>query len=232
MRALIADDHWAYRAGMVPLLRKVDKDIVVVEANGFESTLNILANDREFDLVLLDLHMPGYEPFAGLRAVRHAAPEAPILVISVSESRRDVLRSLELGAAGYIPKTAEPEQVLKAINRVLGGEVSIPRALLEGPDEDAGGRSASVDRGRGTDEHFANLTKRQRQVLTRLARGLPNTEIARELGLSVFTVKLHVSSIFKALNVSNRTEAARLVLDRGGLGEEDNGGSDDRSGGS
>ncbi|MGF1610293.1 MAG: response regulator [Kiloniellales bacterium] len=219
MRALIADDHWAYRAGMIPLLKKIDRDISIVEANSFQSVLDILSKDRDFDLVLMDLHMPGYEPFAGLRAVRSAAPEVPILVISISESRRDVLRSLELGAAGYVPKTAEPDQVTKAINRVLGGEVSIPRALLELSEDEAQSRHGVNERGRSSEDPFANLTKRQRQVLTRLARGLPNTEIARELGLSVFTVKLHVSSIFKALSVSNRTEAARLVLDRGGLAE-------------
>lgn len=202
---------------MAPLLKKVDKDISIVEANSFASVLDILGKDRQFDLILLDLHMPGYDPFTGLRAVRAAAPEIPLLVISISESRRDVLRSLELGAAGYVPKTAEPDQVLKAINRVLGGEVSIPRALLEMSEEETPSRHAAAERGRSSEDPFAHLTKRQRQVLTRLARGLPNTEIARELGLSVFTVKLHVSSIFKALNVSNRTEAARMVLDRGGL---------------
>lgn len=222
MRALIADDHWAYRAGMTPLLKTIDKDISIVEANSFESVLDILAKDRQFDLMLVDLHMPGYEPFAGLHAVRSAAPEVPILVISVSESRRDVLRSLELGAAGYVPKTAEPDQVAKAITRVLGGEVSIPRMLLEATEQESHGRLAIGERGRNGGDPFAHLTKRQRQVLTRLARGLPNTEIARELGLSVFTVKLHVSSIFKALNVSNRTEAARMVLDRGGLPEDGN----------
>jgi DNA-binding NarL/FixJ family response regulator len=219
MRALIADDHWAYRAGMIPLLTKIDKDISIVEANSFQSVLDTLSSDRNFDLILMDLHMPGYEPFAGLRAVRSAAPEVPILVISISESRRDVLRSLELGAAGYVPKTAEPDQVARAINRVLGGEVSIPRALLEVTEDEVQSRHGIGDRGRNSEDPFANLTKRQRQVLTRLARGLPNTEIARELGLSVFTVKLHVSSIFKALSVSNRTEAARLVLDRGGLAD-------------
>lgn len=205
---------------MTPLLKKIDKDISIVEANSFQSVLDILSSDRNFDLILMDLHMPGYEPFAGLRAVRNAAPEVPILVISISESRRDVLRSLELGAAGYVPKTAEPDQVAKAINRVLGGEVSIPRALLETGEDEGQVRAGVNERGRSAEDPFANLTKRQRQVLTRLARGLPNTEIARELGLSVFTVKLHVSSIFKALNVSNRTEAARLVLDRGGLAED------------
>ena len=221
MRALIADDHWAYRAGMAPLLKKVDKDIDVVEANSFESVVEILNADRGFDLVLLDLHMPDMEPFAGLRAAREAAPEIPLLVVSMSESRRDVLRAIEGGAAGYIPKTSEPDQVLVAIQRVLDGEVSIPRALLETPDGEPRGEAQLGTIAGGLRDPFANLTRRQKQVLGRLSKGMQNADIARDLGLSVFTVKLHVSSIFKALNVSNRTEAARLVIDHGGIQSED-----------
>ena len=217
MRALIADDHWAYRAGMTPLLKKINDDITVVEANSFESVVELLGRDRKFDLILLDLHMPDMEPFAGLKAVRDAAPEVPLLVVSMSESRRDVIRAIEGGAAGYIPKTFEPDQVLTAIRRVLDGEVSIPRALLETWDGEPDGDSPPSDRGMRLRDPFANLTRRQRQVLERLSRGMQNADIARDLGLSVFTVKLHVSSIFKALNVSNRTEAARLVIDHGGV---------------
>lgn len=217
MRALIVDDHWAYRAGLAPLLKKVDEDIGIVEAHDFASAIKALQESKNFDIVLLDLHMPDSEPFAGLKAVRDAAPELPVVVVSVSESRRDVLRALEAGAAGYIPKTAEPDQVLVAITRVLEGDVSIPRSLLERGDDQDSWSPLQSPRGGGGGNPFANLTRRQREVLERLAKGMQNTDIAQDLGLSVFTVKLHVSSIFKALNVSNRTEAARLVLDHGGL---------------
>lgn len=213
MKVLIADDHWAYRAGLMPLFKQMDPDVSIDEACSFDDALTLLSKSDQYDLILLDLLMPDMEPFDGLKAVHGEAPDSPIIVISVIEDRRDVLHCIDLGATGYIPKTANRDEILTALQRVSGGEIWIPRALLGASDTAISALRVSRAGQNASNDPFSHLTTRQREVLRLLARGQTNSEIAQELGLSVFTVKLHVSSILKGLNVSNRTEAARLFLD-------------------
>ncbi len=214
MRILVADDHAIYRAGLTPLLDQLGDDVEVREAGSFDEAVDLLAKDSGYDLIVLDLLMPSMGRFEGLEAVRRAAPDVPLIVVSMIEARRDVLRAVELGAMGYIPKTASGTDILKAVRRVLDGEIWIPKALLEGEDESPPlpiqEPALTYDELPENDPR-ARLTGRQRQVLSMLAEGMPNAEIADRLSLSENTVKLYVSAVLKALNVSNRTEAALLA---------------------
>lgn len=215
MEALVVDDHYVFRAGLEPLLRELDDDVSVSYAGDFEEALSTLGSEKRFDLILLDLFLPDMDPFQGIRAIHKAAPSAPVVVISMSENRKDALQSIDAGATGFIPKTADAEEILKGLRFVLEGYIWVPQLLLA----KNGTLDQTWERALGsvtvTEDPLEALTPRQRDVLRRVAAGRDNAEIARELGLSINTVKLHVSAILRTLRVSNRTEAARVVANRG-----------------
>jgi DNA-binding NarL/FixJ family response regulator len=211
MRALIADDHWVFRLGLADVLTDVDRNLEIVECGDFNQALDVVETDKNFDFVLLDLLMPGCAPFDGLEAIMEKLENVPVIVMSMVEDRGDVLEAIKLGASGYIPKTSSKEDFVVAVKRVLAGEVWVPKISRRGVDSlpERLGQRAST--GRDVSAILAPLTERQREILLLVARGKSNIEIAKDLGLSPNTVKLHVSGLLKTLNVSNRTEAATLV---------------------
>ena len=151
--------------------------------------------------------MPGMDGFSGLRHLRAEAPEVPLVIVSVKERAEDVRRGVEAGAAGYVPKSSSPDVLLGALRLVLSGGVYLPPHILEGALTD-GARSGEESNGHNlVGGQVMNLTTRQRDVLDLLIEGMSNRDIARSLGLSSGTVKIHVSSILKAFKVTNRTQA-------------------------
>jgi DNA-binding NarL/FixJ family response regulator len=209
MKVLVADDHSVFRTGLVQVLRVLRRDVDVVEATDFDEAVTIVSGPGEFDLVLVDLLMPGMEPFEGLKALTELLPDVPVVVVSAVENRQDTLRAIDLGAMGYIPKTASSDEFLRLLNLVLEGEIVLPRNVMdrrESASPIAGSRENSA-----YNEQLATLTKRQRQVLDLLAQGKPNVEIARELGVSEKTVRFYISAILKSLKVNNRTQAALIA---------------------
>lgn len=224
MRVLVADDHSVFRTGLRHVLQALDDDITIVEAADFHEAIAVAAKDREIDLVLVDLLMPDMEPFEGLEALASRIPDIPLVVVSAVENRQDTLRALDLGAMGYIPKTTPGDEFLRLLRMVLDGEIVLPRMLLgrRGP------RSALPSAPLSTSGHATNLeglTKRQREVLALLAKGKPNIQIAKELGVSEKTVRFYISAILKSLKVANRTQAALIaagVIQREGGREPSN----------
>lgn len=209
MKILSVDDHWVARAGLKHLLQQLDERVTVLEADNLDDAIRLASEEQQLDLVLLDLMMPGMEAFSGLAALRDALPQIPIIVISMIEDRRDVLRAIELGAMGYIAKTASPDETLKAVRMVLAGEVYMPRALIKQVRVASASSNAEEARAYAfAAERLHELTKRQRDVLDLLKHGKTNAEIAKELGASENTVRLHVSAILGKLGFSNRTQAA------------------------
>ncbi len=199
MKILIADDHELFREGLRQILEQLDGNVVVIEASDFPQTLALAASDPEIRAVLLDLSMPGMTWGDGLQALRQRLPsEVPVIVLSASDEQRNVLQAIKLGAAGFIPKTSSSRLMISALKLVLSGGVYLPAVLLQTNVPDA---VADVPTSRD------GLTPRQREVLTLLREGKSNKEIARVLDLAEGTVKLHVTAILKALNVSNRTRA-------------------------
>lgn len=205
MKILIADDHELFRDGLRLVLGDLGPDLQVIEASSYDQTLEIANREDGLDLVLLDLVMPGMPWNEGLGAVKRRLPAVPVVILSASEDRRLVLEAVRLGAAGFIPKTSSSKVMLSALRLVMSGGVYLPPALID--------ESSVVGGGRGDGPHAdlsldsTPLTPRQREVLALLGQGKSNKEIARILNLSEGTVKLHVTAILKALNVSNRTGA-------------------------
>ena len=211
MKVLVADDHSVFRTGLKHVLKALDDEIKVVEAGSFQEAIDVLTKEQgQIDLVLVDLLMPGMEPFEGLKAMNKEYPDVPLVVVSAVENRQDTLRAIDLGAMGYIPKTASGDEFLRLIKLVLDGEIVLPRMLMGRKDVTKSlltPQQSSVGRG----EQLEGLTKRQREVLALLARGKPNIEIAKDLGVSEKTVRFYISAILKSLKVSNRTQAALLA---------------------
>jgi DNA-binding NarL/FixJ family response regulator len=196
-RIIIVDDHPLFRAALRQTLSGGKDEIAVEEAGDLNALTSALEADRDFDLVLLDLNMPGGHGISGLLLLRAQYPEVPVMIISAVEDHKVIRRTFELGAAGYLPKSVGPAEIRRAIDTVLAGEISVPEGVnLSGDDA----QSAFVRR-------LATLTPQQIRVLMMLSDGLMNKQIAYELSISEATVKAHVSSILQKLDVDSRTQA-------------------------
>lgn len=196
-RIIIVDDHPLFRAALRQTLAGGDPSIVVEEAGDLAGLNAALEADRDCDLVLLDLNMPGVRGFSGLLLLRAQYPDLPVMIISAVEDGTVIRRAFELGAAGYLHKSVGPPEIRRAIETVLAGEMFVPEgAELAGDDAQA----ALMQR-------LATLTPQQVRVLMMLSDGLMNKQIAYELSISEATVKAHVSAILQKLDVDSRTQA-------------------------
>ena len=200
---LVADDHPLFRDAIksaisVPLGGESEAP-VVSEAEDFGSAMNALAAAPDMDLVLLDLSMPGSSGLSALVSVRAAHPTVPVIVISGMDDPSTIRRSIELGASGFISKSARTEVIRKSVADVLAGEIALPDGLDIGSEHDAEIRELI--------ERIRTLTPQQARVLGMLGQGLLNKQIAYELGVSEATIKAHVSAVLQKLNVDSRTQA-------------------------
>lgn len=208
LKLLVVEDHALVREGLVRLLGQLEDNVTVLESADFESALNLLDNDGEFDLVLLDLALPGIDGFAGLDILRRRYPAMPVAVVSAFDDTPTITRVLNLGASGFIPKAFSGEALLSAIREVLAGNIFRPTGQQGARLDDATPVPPSRISVR-PDE--VGLTERQAQVLALMVRGLSNRDIADQLDLSEGTVKIHATAVFKALGVSSRTQALVAV---------------------
>ena len=213
LKILAADDHWIARAALTQLLQGLGRKIEVLEAEDFNQALEIVSNNPDLDLVLIDLVMPGMDGFDGLRALRNLAPSLPMVVVSVSEDREHILQAVNLGALGYIPKTAQGDEILKAISLVLSGEVALPRRILEQAEPETE-QLRPITGSKSDMAPEARLTKRQREIFNLLSEGLSNAEIASRLGLSVNTVRVHIHGILQRLQLDNRMQVVLQAAQR------------------
>lgn len=202
MKLLIVDDHAILREGLAAMLRQVGPDTVVLQAGDAAEGLRIAEAEADLDAVFLDLEMPVSGGMSAIPEFGRRRPEVPVIVLSSSEDPRDVRHALALGALGYVPKSYPPRTLLSALQLVLSGNIYVPPLMLDAA------ATAARPSGSGTAAGPRALTERQIEVLRQIGKGLSNKEIGRELGLSEKTVKAHVTAIFKALNVVNRTQAA------------------------
>jgi DNA-binding NarL/FixJ family response regulator len=208
LKLLVVEDHALVREGLVRLLGQLEERVTVLESADFEAALNLLDNDGEFDLVLLDLALPGIDGFAGLDILRRRYPAMPVAVVSAFDDTPTITRVLNLGASGFIPKAFSGEALLSAIREVLAGNIFRPTGQQGARLDDATPVPPSRISVR-PDE--VGLTERQAQVLALMVRGLSNRDIADQLELSEGTVKIHATAVFKALGVSSRTQALVAV---------------------
>jgi len=202
-RILIADDHGLYREGLATLIRDSVDVEEVLEAASLEDAMSFL-EDTAIGCILVDLNMPGMDGVASLLAIRQRRADLRIVVVSGSDQRDDVLGALANGAHGYVWKGSDNEEIARALAAVLQGTIYVPSFLAgAGEKENRGPSGPAID--------LSRFTPRQAEVLTLLAKGMSNKEIARELDLAESTVKIHVAAIFRELGARNRTQAVVLA---------------------
>jgi DNA-binding NarL/FixJ family response regulator len=213
LRLLVVEDHALVRMGLVGLLGRIEKDVNVYEAANFEMALAVLDSEGDFDLLLLDLALPGIDGFAGLDILRRRYPAMPVVVVSAFDDASTINRVINLGASGFIPKAYSGEALLAAVSEVLAGNIFRPQGQFA---------AARMDDAVPVPPHQGNvqpeeigLTTRQSQVLALMVRGLSNRDIAEQLELTEGTVKIHVTAIFKTLGVNSRTQAMIAVTNYG-----------------
>ncbi|MDY1548358.1 response regulator transcription factor [Luteibacter sahnii] len=220
MRILIADDHRLIIEGVKLKLRELGDDVEFVEAESVAQLNQRLAESPLPDIALIDMAMPGAE---GTEHIRHAvmrlreasderglARARPVVVLSGTEDSSAIRHVLDLGVQGYIPKSSPPDVILNAVRLVVGGGVYVPPEAMKpaGSAMPSSPFPLPASDGLSTKERLASvLTDRQIDVLKLLAKGRPNKLIARDLGISEGTVKIHLAAIFRALHVRNRLEA-------------------------
>jgi two-component system nitrate/nitrite response regulator NarL len=201
MKLIVADDHPMVRAGLSQILTGLEAGLEIVEAADFESTKAALTANPDTDLALVDLFMPGMNGAASVAALAASSPTVPLVVVSASDTPRDIRDVLSAGASGFIPKNESSSVLLNALRLVLAGGSYAPASLLN---------ASPTELKLPTD-----LTPRQRDVLVMVVEGCPNKEIGMRLGISEQTVKGHLLTIFQALNVHNRVQAAQAARDMG-----------------
>lgn len=201
---LIADDHPLFRSALHQALSLgLGNEAQLVEAASIAELETQLSVKSDWDLVLLDLNMPGAYGFSGLVLLRGQYPQVPVVMISAQEEAAVVARSREFGASGFIPKSSSLETIQEAVRAVLDGDAWWPN-LGEEP-------VAVSDEEREASAGLASLTPQQFRVLTMVCEGLLNKQIAYQLNVSEATVKAHVTAIFRKLGVRTRTQAALLL---------------------
>ncbi|RZL90208.1 MAG: response regulator transcription factor [Variovorax sp.] len=202
MNVLMVDDHVMFLQGMKNLLNVLVPELRV-ETTGEMAHAVQLAELADFDLVLLDWHLSECDGEESIRRLRDVGCMARIVVLSGETNATLIRNSVDLGAAGFIPKKYSSEMMVAALKHVLAGRIFLPLETLNAapPDIDARG-------GSGADPRLADLTARQMDVYRAAARGLPNKLIARQLNIAESTVKAHLTAVYSALGVRNRTEAA------------------------
>ncbi len=199
IRVLVADDHFVARFGLKGLLEdQPDMDVVGEARSGAEAVA--AARQNRPDVVLMDLRMPGLDGVQATSAILRDDPSAKVLIISSYDTEVEVLRVHEAGAAGYVMKEAEPDEILTAVRTVAAGGKYLPANI-----------QARLDQGA---EH-GKLNARDLRILQYIGAGLSNKEIAEKLSLTAGTVRIYVSNILTRLGVSNRAEAVSLGIARG-----------------
>ena len=201
LKLLVIEDHALVREGLLQTLVKLEPGIVCVGAQDAEEGLRLLEPDggESFDLCLLDLMLPGLNGMGCLGVLRKRYPAMPVVIISALDDPSTVARAMRAGASGFVSKSSSGAEMLEALRQVLAGEIYLPTWLRDLPL----GRGR---RNRTLEERYL-LTAAQMRVLEPLTQGKTNRQIADLLGLTEGTVKIHVSAILKALNVSNRSQA-------------------------
>jgi len=218
IRILVVDDHTLFRRGLIALLsREPHFEVVGDAADAGEAQRR--AQELQPDLILLDNHLPGVRGVDALPALREAAPRARVLMLTVSEDEQDLGAALKAGAAGYLLKTIEGDDLATAIGRVMRGEnVVAPELTSKLVSAFQGGRAtapAAVPVATPAQALLGQLSPRERDILRGIARGASNKEIGAELGIAETTVKIHVQHVLRKLDVSTRVQAAVLATSAG-----------------
>jgi len=208
MRVLVVEDHALVREGLLLALRALgtpESPADCVGAGDADEAVQALSNTPDFDLLLLDLMLPGTSGMAFLGVIRKRYPQIPVVILSALDDAETVMKAIRAGAAGFVSKASPTDMLMEALREVLSGEIWLPPEFRE--------LSGKRRRSKSVADRYG-LTKSQARVLDLLAEGKTNREIAQLLDVTEGTVKIHVSAIFKALKVSNRSQALLVAQDK------------------
>ncbi len=224
MKVLLIDDHPLILSALQSVIQGLGDEVDVKGVATARAAREALQQDADFDLVLLDLHLGDADGFEVLAEFRAAYPALPVVVVSASDRASDVIRAIDLGAMGFVPKRASNETLFDALRMVMSGGIYVPPMTMgdgqrQGVERRQNGSGAPTVHDSASAAPFQaqppleslGLTPRQTDVLALLLQGKPNKLIARELHLSVETVKDHVAAVLRALKVSSRTQAVLAV---------------------
>ena len=209
LRVLVIDDHTLFRSGLGELLERRGITVVAAVGDGLEGER--LARELHPDVVLLDLRMPEIDGISLLNRLKDGELDLPIVMLTTSTEERDLVDSLRAGAQGYLLKDMEPDELIDSLEQIMEGRTVVA--------PDMTGVLAKVIQGDELElpeeTPFATLTPRELEILCHLAEGLSNKMVARALGITDGTVKLHVGSILRKLHVHSRVEAAVRAVEAG-----------------
>jgi DNA-binding NarL/FixJ family response regulator len=217
MKILVVDDHVLIREALRGVLKALRSDAVILEGSDSRQAMQLIGEHADIGLILLDLTLPDADGFSMLAELRERYPATSVVVLSAQQDRGSVVKALDLGALGFIPKSAPREVMLAALELVFAGGIYIPPEILSrqepGPSQSAP-QPPATDSSQGPPRDLG-LTERQLEVLALIMRGKSNKAICRVLDVAEPTVKNHVTAIFRALKVTNRTEAVIAVIESG-----------------
>ncbi len=209
MRVLLIDDHALFRIGLQELLERRGIEVVAAVGECHEGLR--LASELSPDVILLDMRMPDLDGLDVLRRLREENLSMPVVMLTTSREEHDLIHSLQGGAQGYLLKDMEPDELLDALREIVAGKTVVAKELtailakvVQSGESLAAGPAP-----------FSDLTPREREILCHLAEGQSNKVIARKLGISDGTVKLHVKAILRKLDVHSRVEAAVIAVEQG-----------------
>ena len=216
LRVLLIDDHTLFRVGLEGLLASRSIEIVASVSSGWDAQR--LVDELNPDIILLDMRMPGINGLDVLEMLRAKNETLPIVMLTTSTDENDLLKSLRAGAQGYLLKDMEPDELVLALRDIVAGKTVVAPDLAPILAKAVQGKTTEQED--KDDSPFSTLTPRETEILALLAEGQSNKAIARNLGISDGTVKLHVKAILRKLEVHSRVEAAVMAVQRGFKNEE------------
>jgi two-component system nitrate/nitrite response regulator NarL len=209
MRVLIIDDHALFRVGLQGLLEQRGIEVADAVASGIEGIQRV--EELRPDIVLLDLRMPDMGGLEVLQKLREKEPAIPVVMLTTSNDEADLIKSLRSGAQGYLLKDMEPDELVGALRDIENGKNVVAQDLTDALARMVQGEASVADE----EGPFSELTPREMEILCLLAEGQSNKLIARNLGISDGTVKLHVKAILRKLGIHSRVEAAVIAVEQG-----------------
>ncbi len=215
MKILVIDDHVLIRQAMQGILKKVRRDAQLLEASNSKEAMQIIAAQQDIDLILLDLTLPDRDGFSVFTELHARYPAIAIVVLSAAQEPANVMKALDLGARGFIPKSAQGDVIMNALRLIISGGTYVPPEIFAGGElSNTGMRQFASDQAQRAPADIG-LTDRQLDVLALMMQGKNNKTICRTLDLAQPTVKNHVTAILKALKVTSRTEAVIVANNLG-----------------
>jgi DNA-binding NarL/FixJ family response regulator len=213
MNVLIIDDHGLFRAGLEQLLRSLDDSMSITSIACFSELDSVDLKPHSIDLVLLDYHIPGDDPLQNIRKTRELLPKSKTVLVSAETNCDTILIAIDNGISGFIPKRADPDVLIVALQLVLAGGVYLPHEVISYFQN----LLPTLDKSTPALPILETLTGRQKQVLKLAINGFSNLQISKELNISIDTVKSHLGSAYGTLGVHSRTQAVLACHELGGL---------------